>query len=76
MERSRFISGILYLDLLLWLACGQAVTVTVAGLDLTQCLPAVDRLLAAEELGSLRDQVSFQFLLRAGYEHLEQIFDK
>ncbi|KAK2188235.1 hypothetical protein NP493_139g03010 [Ridgeia piscesae] len=46
------------------------------GLDLTQCLPAVDRLLAAEELGSLRDQVSFQFLLRAGYEHLEQIFDK
>ncbi|KAI0211444.1 Nucleoporin_C domain-containing protein [Lamellibrachia satsuma] len=46
------------------------------GLDLTQCLPAVDRLLAAEELGSLGDQVHFQFLLKAGYEHLEHIFDK
>lgn len=57
---------------------GQVVTLvlTVAGLDLTQCLPAVDRLLAAEELGSLGDQVHFQFLLKAGYEHLEHIFDK
>ncbi|XP_064623081.1 nuclear pore complex protein Nup133-like [Lineus longissimus] len=43
------------------------------GLDLHQFLPNVDRLLESEELGDLRHNKTFQFLVRAGYEHIMRI---
>ncbi|XP_041351939.1 nuclear pore complex protein Nup133-like [Gigantopelta aegis] len=38
-----------------------------------EILPDVNVLLASEELGPLRDNANFQFLLKAGYEHIQRI---
>nr|CAD7607928.1 unnamed protein product [Timema genevievae] len=40
-------------------------------------LPPLDRLLEAEELGSIKDNSTFQYLLRVGYEHIHRtLIDK
>ncbi|XP_064600211.1 LOW QUALITY PROTEIN: nuclear pore complex protein Nup133-like [Liolophura sinensis] len=43
------------------------------GADLSSYLPQADQLLAAEELGELRHNKNFQFLLRAGYEQIQKV---
>ena len=42
------------------------------GLDLKENMPAPDRLLEAEELGGLKSNANFQYLLRTGYEHVRR----
>ncbi|XP_078592881.1 nuclear pore complex protein Nup133-like [Branchiostoma floridae x Branchiostoma japonicum] len=43
------------------------------GVDLQEYLPDVDVLLSSEELGGLKDNSSFQYLVRAGYEHIQRV---
>ncbi|ESO92060.1 hypothetical protein LOTGIDRAFT_233315 [Lottia gigantea] len=43
------------------------------GLDLTEYLPSVEEILQSEELGDLRNHPNFQFLIKAGYEHLQSV---
>merc|ERR1712080_100503 len=43
------------------------------GGEIFSYLPAQEELLSADELGMLRDDTTFQFLLSAGYEHLQAI---
>lgn len=47
----------------------------LTGADLTSYLPPADQLLAAEELGELRHNKNFQFLLRAGYEQIQKVLE-
>ncbi|KAI8482592.1 hypothetical protein Bbelb_396590 [Branchiostoma belcheri] len=60
-------------------ACSHTVffkTVELAfknGVDLQEYLPDVDMLLSSEELGGLKDNSSFQYLVRAGYEHIQRV---
>ena len=49
------------------------VTLFFVGLNLQQYLPGVEELLSCDELQELRDNASFQYLLRAGYEQLERV---
>lgn len=43
------------------------------GRPLSQILPPIDKILEAEELGELKDNTGFQFLLKAGYEHVFRV---
>ncbi|XP_055957282.1 nuclear pore complex protein Nup133 [Patella vulgata] len=43
------------------------------GEDLNECLPSVEELLESKELGDLRHNPNFQFLIKAGYEHLQSV---
>ena len=45
----------------------------IAGMNLHEYLPSVDELLSCDELEDLRDNASFQYLLRAGYEQLQRV---
>lgn len=38
--------------------------------DCDHLVPPLDELLTAEELGPLKDNSTFQYLLRVGYEHV------
>ena len=42
------------------------------GIDLREYLPHVDVLLESEELGDLRHNAKFQYLVKAGYEHIQR----
>lgn len=43
------------------------------GINLSSFLPDLNLLLRSDDLGLLKDDVNFQYLIRAGYEHIEQI---
>ncbi|XP_069118196.1 nuclear pore complex protein Nup133-like [Argopecten irradians] len=42
------------------------------GIDLSEYLPQIELLLRCEDLGLLQDDRNFQYLLRVGYEHIQQ----
>ena len=42
----------------------------VTGNDVKDLLPTAEALLGCEELGDLKDNPSFQFLIKAGYERI------
>lgn len=44
--------------------------------ELEQFLPPMDELLEAHELGPLTESKSFQFLLKLGYEHVFESYNK
>ena len=46
---------------------------TIVGMDLREYLPAADKMLDASELGDLRHQANFQYLIKAGYEQVQRI---
>lgn len=43
------------------------------GMDLREYLPPAEQILDAEELGDLRDNATFQYLVKAGYEQISRI---
>ncbi|CAH1791718.1 unnamed protein product [Owenia fusiformis] len=44
------------------------------GMNLQNFLPSPEILLNADELGTLKDNTNFQYLVRAGYEHIERVY--
>ena len=42
-------------------------------MDLREYLPSAEKMLNAAELGDLRHQANFQFLIKAGYEQVQRI---
>lgn len=42
-------------------------------MDLREYLPKADQMLNASELGDLRHQANFQYLIKAGYEQVQRI---
>lgn len=42
-------------------------------MDLREYLPPAEQILDAEELGDLRDNATFQYLVKAGYEQISRI---
>ena len=45
----------------------------ITGSGPEELLPPLERMLEAQELGSLKDSSSFQYLLKMGYEHVRRI---
>merc|ERR1719447_216560 len=43
------------------------------GADLADFLPRPETLLESEELGELRSNTNFQFLIQTGYEHIQRV---
>jgi len=43
------------------------------GADLREYLPSVQGLLDCEELGDLRENQNFQYLIQSGYEHIQKV---
>lgn len=46
---------------------------TFPGQNLPSFLPELDSLLQSDDLGLLKDDDTFQYLMSAGYEHIQQM---
>lgn len=46
--------------------------VLCAGSSPDEVLPPLERMLEAQELGDLKDNSGFQYLLKVGYEHVHR----